>query len=118
MKKRLVFVEESLKNKKIEIKNRYKETNEANIETLIIDEFKIIIETQMKKVIEDKQKNYENFKKIKIDDFCANSTDINSLCQLYKEDNHNNGANKNISLISKRKEKETNDINNSIYKLR
>jgi hypothetical protein len=118
MKKRLVFVEESLKNKKIEIKNRYKETNEANIETLIIDEFKIIIETQMKKVIEDKQKNYENFKKIKIDDFCANSTDINNLCQLYKEDNDNNGANKNISLISKRKEKETNDINNSIYKLR
>jgi hypothetical protein len=102
MKKRLHFVEDSLKNKKIEIKNRYKETNDANIETLIIDEFKAIIETQMKKVIEDKQKNYENFKKIKIDNICA----INSDTIREKEDNNDNSnQNKIISSISKRKKK-------------
>ena len=114
MKKRMRFVEDSLKNKKIEIKNRYKETNEDNIEKLIIDEFKTIIETQMKKVIEDKQKNYETFKKIKIDTFCANNTDIN------KEDNNenSNNINKNISSISKSKKKDTNDINDNICKLR
>jgi hypothetical protein len=103
MKKRLHFVDDSLKNKKIEIKNRYKETNDANIETLIIDEFKAIIETQMKKVIEDKQKNYENFKKIKIDNICT----INSDTIKEKEDNNDNSnQNKIISSISKRKKKD------------
>ena len=112
MKKRLNFVEESLKNKKIEIKNRYKENNENNIEKLIIDEFKTIIETQMKKVIEDKQKNYENFKKIKIENFLTNNVDNN------KEENDNNNPNITHSSTSKTKKKDINDINSNVFKLR
>ena len=94
MKKKMKFVEESLKNKKIEIKNRYKEYKIENIEKLVIDEFKNIIETQMKKVFDDKQKNYENFKKIQID--------INEL----KNDNDNKeGNNTNLNKISTSKKK-------------
>ena len=105
MKKKLKFVQESLKNKKIEIKNRYKENKEENIEKLIIDEFTNIIETQMKKVFEDKKKNYENFKKIKI--------------ELYNnEDDNNNMDNNNLNLFSslknKNKNKEINVDNNAI----
>ena len=51
MKKKIKFVEQSLLNKKVEFKNRYKENKEDNIEKLIIEEFMNIIETQMKKVI-------------------------------------------------------------------
>ena len=116
MKKRLNFVEESLKNKKIEIKNRYKENNENNIEKLVIDEFKTIIETQMKKVIEDKQKNYENFKKIKIENFLTHNVDNN------KEENDNNDNNNNPNIThsstSKTKKKDINDINSNVFKLR
>ena len=105
MKKKLKFVQESLKNKKIEIKNRYKENKEEKIEQLIIDEFTNIIETQMKKVFDDKKKNYENFKKIKID--------LNN-----NEDDNNNVDNNNINIISssknKNKNKEINDDNNTI----
>ena len=36
MKKRINFVEESLKNKINEIKNRYNEYNEQNVEKIII----------------------------------------------------------------------------------
>ena len=50
MQKRLNFVEESLKNKIIEIKNRYREYNEEKAEKIIIEEFMSIIETQMKKL--------------------------------------------------------------------
>ena len=106
MKKKLKFVQESLKNKKIEIKNRYKENKDENIERLIIDEFTNIIETQMKKIFDDKKKNYENFKKIKID--------LNNN----EDDNNNMDNNNNISFFSssknKNKNKEINDDNNSI----
>ena len=103
MKKKLKFVQESLKNKKIEIKNRYKENKDENIEKLIINEFSDIIETQMKKVFDDKKKNYENFKKIKID--LNNNEDNNNI------DNNNN---LNIFSSSKNKNKEINDDINTI----
>ena len=105
MKKKLNFVEESLKNKKIEIKNRYKENKEENIQKIIIEEFMSIIETQMKKVIDDKQKNYENFKKIKIDFLNPNNININEV---------NNSPNINLitSFKTKNKRKEKNDENN------
>ena len=101
MQKRLNFVSESLKNKKIEIKNRYKESNEENLEKIIIEEFISIIETQMKKIIDVKQKNYENFKKMKIDFFSSS----------------NNSELKSAKTKTKYKEKEIND-NNNIIKLR
>ena len=101
MQKRLNFVSESLKNKKIEIKNRYKESNEENLEKIIIEEFINIIETQMKKIIDIKQKNYENFKKMKIDFFSSS----------------NNSELKSAKTKTKYKEKEIND-NNNIIKLR
>ena len=104
MKKKLKFVQESLKNKKIEIKNRYKENKDENIEKLIINEFSDIIETQMKKVFDDKKKNYENFKKIKID--LNNNEDNNN--------NIDNNNNLNIFSSSKNKNKEINDDNNAI----
>ena len=100
MQKRLNFVEESLKNKIIEIKNRYKEYNEEKAEKIIIEEFMSIIETQMKKIIDDKQKNYENFKKIKIDFFSSSSD------------------NSTFYTSSKNKNKEINDNNSNVLKLR
>ena len=104
MQKRLNFVSESLKNKKIEIKNRYKESNEENLEKIIIEEFISIIETQMKKIIDLKQKNYENFKKMKIDFFSSsNNSEVKSAKTKSKY---------------KEKEKEINDNNNNIIKLR
>ena len=104
MQKRLNFVSESLKNKKIEIKNRYKESNEENLEKIIIEEFISIIDTQMKKIIEIKQKNYENFKKMKID-FLSSS---------------NNPEPKSNKTKTKYKDedKEISDNNNNIIKLR
>lgn len=103
MQKRLNFVSESLKNKKNEIKNRYKETNEENLEKIIIEEFINIIDTQMKKIIDEKRKNYENFKKMKIDFF---SSPNNSESKLAK-----------TKSKYKDKEKDIND-NNNIIKLR
>ena len=106
MKKKINFVEESLKNKKIEIKNRYKENKGENIEKLIIEEFMNIIETQMKKVNDEKQKNYEKFKKIKIDLFSlSDNNNDNNNC----EDNNN----KTKSFISSKKTKNIKDINNN-----
>ena len=64
MKKKIKFVEESLKNKKQEIKNRYKEYNDINVDKILINESMEIISTQMKKINEDKIKNFELFKKI------------------------------------------------------
>jgi len=97
MQKRLNFIDESLKNKKIEIRNRYKENNEGKLEKIIIEEFMSIIETQMKKIIDDKPKNYENFKKMKIDYFSSiNNSESISTKNKYKEndaeisDNNNN----------------------------
>ena len=100
MQKRLNFVDESLKNKKIEIRNRYRENNEENLEKIIIEEFMSIIDTQMKKIIDDKKKNYENFKNIKIDYFSS--------------------INNNASALSKNKYigKEIRDNNNNLLKLR
>ena len=100
MQKRLNFVDESLKNKKIEIRNRYRENNEENLEKIIIEEFMSIIDTQMKKIIDDKNKNYENFKNMKIDYFSS--------------------INNNASALSKNKYigKEIRDNNNNLLKLR
>ena len=67
MKKKIKFVEESLKNKKQEIKNRYKEYNDINVDKILINEFMEIISTQMKKINEDKIKNFELFKNIDLD---------------------------------------------------
>jgi len=102
MQKRLNFIDESLKNKKIEIRNRYRENNEENLEKIIIEEFMSIIETQMKKIIDDKQKNYENFKKMKIDYF---SPINNSVPTATKNNN-------------KKNEVEISDNNKNILKLR
>ena len=102
MQKRLNFIDESLKNKKIEIRNRYRENNEENLEKIIIEEFMSIIEIQMKKIIDDKHKNYENFKNMKIDYFSS--------------------INKSTSVITKNKykenEKEIRENNSNILKLR
>ena len=107
MKKKINFVEESLKNKKEEIKNRYKEKKDESIEKLMIEEFMNIIETQMKKVKDDKHKNYEKFKKIKVDLFSLN--DNNNGISNNSDDN-----NKSISFIpSKKKNKSIKDINNN-----
>ena len=104
MKKKINFVEESLKNKKVEIKNRYKEKKDESIEKLMIEEFMNIIETQMKKVKDDKHKNYEKFKKIKVDIFSL--SDNNNA--------NNNNTDDNISVIpSKKKNKSIKDINNN-----
>lgn len=105
MRKKIKFVEESLKNKKIEIKNRYKENKIENIEKLIIEEFKNIIETQMKKVFDDKQKNYENFKKIQID-----------INELKNENDNNEGISANLNNLniissSKKKKNEIGNVN-------
>ena len=106
MQKRLNFVSESLKNKKIEIKNRYKENNEENLEKIIIEEFISIIDTQMKKIIDVKQKNYENFKKMKIDFFSpSNNTESKS-------------AKTKPKYKDKDKEKDLSENNNNIIKLR
>jgi hypothetical protein len=102
MQKRLNFVDESLKNKKIEIRNRYREDNEENLEKIIIEEFMTIIETQMKKIIDDKHKNYENFKNMKIDYFSSTNNNASTFAKhKYKEN-----------------EKEISDNNRSILKLR
>jgi hypothetical protein len=106
MQKRLNFVSESLKNKKIEIKNRYKESNEENLEKIIIEEFISIIDTQMKKIIDVKQKNYENFKKIKIDFFSSSDS------------NESKPAKTNDKYKYKDKAEEISDNNNNIIKLR
>jgi hypothetical protein len=67
-RKRINFVEESLKNKIIEIRNRYKGYNMLDYEKLLIDEFMEIIETQMEKIKSDKIKNYEKFKAIDLNE--------------------------------------------------
>ena len=41
------FIKENLKNKILEIKNRYRENNEIIAENLLINEFMKIIEIQM-----------------------------------------------------------------------
>ena len=116
MKKKLKFVEESLKNKKIEIKSRYKENKEEKIEKLIIEEFTEIIQTQMKKVLEAKQKNYENFKKIQIDIMMPNNMEqtelINDTSIINNVDPTNNIINAPNYLKIKNKNKEANDIAN------
>ena len=104
MQKRLNFVIESLENKKIEIKNRYKENNEESLEKIIIEEFISIIDTQMKKIIDVKQKNYENFKKMKIDFFSSSNNSISKSAKTKYKD--------------KDKDKEISDNNNNIIKLR
>ena len=103
MKKRINFVEESLKNKINEIKNRYNEYNEQNVEKIIIKELMNIIEIQIKKIIEDKRKNYENFKKIKINIFPSSN---------------NNIVNPTFISYSKKNNKEINENNNKALKLR
>ena len=108
MQKRLNFVSESLKNKKIEIKNRYKESDEENLEKIIIEEFISIIDIQMKKIIDIKQKNYENFKKMKID--CFSSSD--------NTESKPDKTNAKYKEKEKDKDKEINDNNNNIIKLR
>ena len=106
MKKKINFVEESLKNKKIEIKNRYKEKKDESIEKLMIEEFMNIIETQMKKVKDDKHNNYEKFKKIKVDLFSLSDNNDNN--------NISDDNNKTINFIpSKKKSKSIKDINNN-----
>ena len=62
MKKRFNFVNENLKNKLVEIKNRFNEHDLLKIEKLLIDELIEIISTQMKKINADKKIAYENFK--------------------------------------------------------
>ena len=103
MKKRINFVEESLKNKINEIKNRYNEYNEQNVDKIIIKELMNIIEIQIKKIIEDKRKNYENFKKIKINIFPSSN---------------NNIVNPTFISYSKKNNKEINENNNKALKLR
>ena len=116
MKKKLKFVEASLKNKKVEIKRRYKENKDEKIEKLIIEEFTEIIQTQMKKVFDEKQKNYENFKKIKIDIMMPNNMEqaeiINDTSIINNVEPSNNIINVQINLKIKNKNKETNDITN------
>ena len=63
MKKRFNFVNENLKNKLVEIKNRFNERDVQKIEKLLVDELIEIIGTQMKKINADKKIAYENFKK-------------------------------------------------------
>ena len=104
MKKKLKFVEESLKNKKIEIKNRYKENKDEKIEKLLIEEFMDIIQTQMKKVFDDKQKNY------------ATNNEKQDLENSINNNNNDEIINTNIKISNtikiKNKSKETNDVLN------
>ena len=62
MKKRFNFVNENLKNKLVEIKNRFNEHDVQKIEKLLTDELIEIISTQMKKINADKKIAFENFK--------------------------------------------------------
>ena len=116
MKKKLKFVEESLKNKKIEIKNRYKENKDEKIEKLLIEEFMDIIQTQMKKVFDDKQKNYENFKKIEIEINTPTNNEKQDLENSINNNNNDEIINTNIKISNtikiKNKSKETNDVIN------
>lgn len=82
MKKKIKFVVESLKNKKIEIKLRYNENNDINVDKILINEFMEIIATQMKKVQENKIKNFENFKNIDINEKNENNNNILNLRKI------------------------------------
>ena len=103
MQKRLNFVDESLKNKKIEIRNRYKENNEENLEKIIIEEFMSIIDTQMKKIIDDKHKYYENFKKMKIDYFLPTNNSVSALNKNKYKENGKEISDNNSNIIKLRK---------------
>ena len=72
----------------------------------MIEEFMNIIETQMKKVKDDKHNNYEKFKKIKVDLFSLSDNNDNN--------NISDGNNKTINFVpSKKKNKSIKDINNN-----
>ena len=50
-----------------------------------------IIDTQMKKIIDDKHKYYENFKKMKIDYFLPTNNSVSALNKnKYKENGKRN----------------------------
>ena len=118
MKKKLKFVEESLNNKKIEIKKRYKENKNEKIEKLMIEEFMEIIQTQMKKIFDERQKNYEDFKKIQIDIKTSNNPNNSDKNKTIGNENintvepTNNNINNSTSLKIRIKSKESNDALN------
>ena len=79
MKKNIELIKENLKNKILEIKNRYRENNDIISENLLINEFMEIIEIQMEKIQKEKMESYEYFKNINISDKIIDKNTITAL---------------------------------------